>query len=166
VESSQAEESGSELDERSAAADVSACFARYGNAHIEVDIPALQALLADDYQHFHASGRIDDKETLLARLRCGAVKHLKKESSFVKIKLYGSTAILSGRGRHAVIMGGNATVVENLFTTVWVKSADGTWQITSWTAAPVTALSEFPKSSAASAACTSSTAVNANAKEA
>lgn len=128
---------------RSAEEQVSTCFSRYGHAHIEVDIPALEALLADDYQHFHASGRIDDKRTLIARLRSGAIKHVKKESSFVKIKIYGSTAILSGRGRHTVVIDGNTKVVENLFTTVWVKSTADAWEITSWTAAPVTALTAF-----------------------
>src|SRR4051812_44477026 len=32
---------------------VEASFARYGKAHIETDIAALEELLADDYQHFH-----------------------------------------------------------------------------------------------------------------
>ena len=140
--------SGSETDDRSSAAEVLACIARYGSAHIEVDIPALEALLAEDYQHFHASGRIDDKKTLLDRLRCGAVKHVKKETSFVTLKIHGATAILSGQGRHTVIMNGSTKLVENLFTTVWVRSASGEWRITSWTAAPVTALSIFPSVSA------------------
>ena len=140
----QTEHWGAEPYDPSVEAEVLAYFARYSKAHIDTDIPALEALLAEDYQHFHASGRIDDKQSLLARLGSGAVKHVQKESSFVTVKVYGLTAILSGQGRHTVIIDGRTKLVENLFTTVWVRSAASRWRITNWTAVPVTALSHFP----------------------
>jgi hypothetical protein len=124
-------------------AQVEACFARYGKAHVETDVPALEELLADDYQHFHASGRIDGKQSLIARLVSGEIKHIAKENTFVKVKVYGRVAILSGRGRNTVMVDNQTRVIENLFTTVWIRIAPETWAITNWTAAPVTSLTRF-----------------------
>ena len=127
--------------------EVQACFARYSAAHIEVDVASLDELLADDYQHFHASGRIDGKQSLIERLKSGEIRHLAKEYSFVTIKTYGRVAVLSGRGRNTVLIGGHEKVIENLFTTVWTKVAQERWAITSWTAAPVTNLTHFEEDS-------------------
>jgi hypothetical protein len=122
---------------------VEASFARYGKAHIETDVPALEELLAADYQHFHASGRIDGKQSLIARLLCGEIKHIAKENAFVQVKIYGGVAILSGRGRNTVMVDNQTKVIENLFTSVWIRTAPEKWAITSWTAAPVTSLTRF-----------------------
>jgi hypothetical protein len=122
---------------------VEACFARYGKAHIETDVAALEELLAEDYQHFHASGRIDGKESLIARLVSGEIKHIAKENSFVKVKIHGRVAILSGRGRNTVMVDNQTKVIENLFTSVWIRTAPEKWAITNWTAAPVTSLTRF-----------------------
>ena len=131
------------LDGMSRQVQVETCFARYSKAHIDVDLAALDELLAEDYQHFHASGRIDDKQSLIARLLSGEIKHIAKETSYVKIKLVGSVAILSGRGRNTVAVESQTKVIENLFTSVWIRTAPEKWAITSWTAAPVTSLTHF-----------------------
>jgi hypothetical protein len=114
-------------------------FSRFNNALIAVDLEILQRLIGDDYVHFHSSGRIDSKKSLIERVKSGPIKHVKKEMSDLRVRVYASTtAILTGRGRNAIVLNNEPKVVDNLFTTVWVRSsADADdWQMVSWGAGP------------------------------
>ena len=75
--------------------DVKQLEARRIAAQIELDMATLDAIFADDLVHVHATGVVQDKETLL--------RHIESRRQFVAIerpgltvRMYGDTAILTG----------------------------------------------------------------------
>src|SRR5476649_858441 len=99
---------------------ISNLFNQFNNALITVDTELLQRLLGDDYVHIHSNGRIDSKDSLIERIKSGPIKHIKKDISDVRIRVYaGIVAILTGQGRNSIILNNELKVVDILFTTVW-----------------------------------------------
>ncbi len=75
--------------------DVKQLEARRIAAQIGVDMATLDAIFADDLIHVHATGVVQDKETLL--------RHIESRRQFVAVerpgltvRVYGDTAILTG----------------------------------------------------------------------
>ena len=57
------------------------------------DVDALRGILAEDYTHIHASGKIDDRETHIASM---AKSRRGTERGEVTVRQYGDTALLTG----------------------------------------------------------------------
>ncbi|MDX3911695.1 MAG: nuclear transport factor 2 family protein [Sphingobium sp.] len=57
------------------------------------DIEEVGAVLADDYQHIHASGQIDDRETYINSLK-KAPRH--SERGELNVRVYGDVAVVVG----------------------------------------------------------------------
>lgn len=84
-------------------------------AMLHGDAAALEPLLASDVTIIWGDGTIDDKQSVLALFRSGALKYERLEYSDTRVRLYGSTAVLTGKAR--VVVRSGAHLIESR---VWV----------------------------------------------
>jgi len=91
------------------------------------DADALDRLLADDWIIVEPDGGIIDKARFLEVIRSGALSHESMESTDLRARLYGNTAVVTGlttsKGK---FMGQDFTSCERA-TDIFVKQADR-WQ--------------------------------------
>src|SRR5689334_6019392 len=95
------------------------------------DLVALERILADDLTYTHSTGQVDSKQTFLATLRSGDVRYLMMEHEDVQVRLYGETAVLTGRTKVKVRSKGEELNLNLRFTLVYAKRA-GRWQMVAW----------------------------------
>ncbi len=95
------------------------------------DFKALEALLGDDLVYTHSSAAVDDKTSYIESMRSGAVKYESIEPRDLQIRVYGTTAVITGAGRFRVTARGQALDNQLRYTDVWVLR-DGRWQMVSW----------------------------------
>jgi ketosteroid isomerase-like protein len=95
------------------------------------DADAYARYLADDLTYTHSSGVLDDKAKLLESLRSGKVKYQKLEPRDLAVRVYGSTAIVTGLAKVELLADGQEKKLEIRFTDVWAKRS-GKWQMVSW----------------------------------
>jgi len=111
-------------------------------AILNADIPAMDALLADDYMAITASGTLQTREETLARMRSGRLHFTSLELSDRKVRFYGTTALVTSL---ATVSGSNAEgPVEGNFryTRVYVRNEHGVWKIVSFEASRIRELGE------------------------
>jgi len=91
------------------------------------DADALDAFLADDWIIVEPDGGMIDKARFLGVIRSGALSHESMESTDLKIRVYGNTALVTGlttsKGK---FMGQDFTSCERA-TDIFVKQSDR-WQ--------------------------------------
>ena len=91
------------------------------------DADALDALLADDWIIVNADGSIIDKARFLGVIRSGALSHELMESTDLRVRLYGNTAVVTtlttSKGK---FMGQGFASCERA-TDIFVKQSDR-WQ--------------------------------------
>ena len=95
------------------------------------DFAALERLLGDDLVYTHSSAAVDGKATYIESMRSGAVKYESIEPRDVQVKVYGTTAVITGAGRFKVTSRGQALDNQLRYTDVWVLR-DGRWQMVAW----------------------------------
>jgi ketosteroid isomerase-like protein len=95
------------------------------------DFTALGQLLADDLVYTHSSAAVDDKASYIESMRSGTVKYESIEPRDVQVRVYGTTAVITGAGRFRVTARGEALDNQLRYTDVWVLR-DGRWQMVSW----------------------------------
>jgi ketosteroid isomerase-like protein len=111
--------------------DILAADARRFDAMIRVDPAALDGLLADDLTYTHSSGQAETKAQFLESLKAGKIRYLSAQPSDVAVRLYGETAVVTGRAEIKEVLGGQEAVLPLRFTEVWVKSG-GSWKLAAW----------------------------------
>lgn len=107
------------------------------NAIITKDVPAMDALLAEDYIAITASGTLQSKEQTLTNLRSGTLKFASIEFSDRKVRFYGQTALVTSR---AEVSGSNSDgdiSGSYRYTRVYVRDEKGTWKIVSFEASRI-----------------------------
>jgi ketosteroid isomerase-like protein len=98
---------------------------------------AMDALLADDYMAISPTGILQSKEQTLASLRAGNMHFTSLDLTDRKIRLYGTTALVtsraevSGKGPDGDLSGSYR------YTRVYVKDARGAWHIVSFEASKI-----------------------------
>ena len=95
------------------------------------DFAALGRLLADDLVYTHSSAAVDDKASFIESMRSGRVKYESVEPRDVQVRVYGTTAVVTGAGRFRVTAQGQALDNQLRYTDVWVLR-DGRWQMVAW----------------------------------
>lgn len=100
-------------------------------AMIGVDLKTLDRLLADDLSYTHSSGKVDTKATFLAALRSGELKYESIRTEDIKARVYGNSAVVTGRGEIKVKSGNQELSFPIRFTDVYVKRA-GRWVMVAW----------------------------------
>jgi ketosteroid isomerase-like protein len=100
-------------------------------AMLRGDVQALGGLLAEDYLGTGARGRVRTKAEVLAQYRSSAVKYESINEDDVKIRIYGTAAVVTGRTRSKGKEDGKSFGGEHRFTRVWVQH-QGRWQLVAW----------------------------------
>jgi ketosteroid isomerase-like protein len=112
------------------------------DALLSGNVPAMDALLADDYMAITANGMLQSKDETLASMRSGTL-HIKSiEISDRKVRFYGGTALVTSR---AEVTG--STPEGNVdgsyrYTRVYVRDAGGVWRIVSFEASRIRQIEE------------------------
>lgn len=107
------------------------------DAVLKGNIAAMDALLADDYMAITPTGILQSKEQALANLRAGTVHFDSIDLSDRKIRLYGTTALVTSRAEVIAKSPEGNINGSYRYTRVYVKDAQGAWHIVSFEASKI-----------------------------
>jgi ketosteroid isomerase-like protein len=102
-------------------------------AMIHRDIDGVAALLGEDLTYTHSSGDTETKARFLETLRSGRIVYEQIEPADVAVRMYGQTAVVTGRSTMHVRIGGQPQTFQIRFVEVDV-STGGRWQMVAWQA--------------------------------
>ena len=108
------------------------------SAMIARDFPRLQLLVHDDLMYTHSSGVVDGKASWLDSMKSGRVKYKKANCSERKVRLFGDTALITGRALIDAEIGGQAKTLKLLFLNAWTRTPQG-WKFVAWQSTPLAA---------------------------
>ncbi|HWE92438.1 MAG TPA: nuclear transport factor 2 family protein [Tepidisphaeraceae bacterium] len=115
-----------ESDDKTSA-EVTKWLAKEANAYINSDDKALGEMLADDFVLVASVGQTFDKPTILAAVKEGKLKIEAIPAEDVKIRIYGTTAVVTGLSKLKGTFEGSDISETHRFTSVLIKH-DGHWQ--------------------------------------
>ena len=98
------------------------------DAYVNGDVATLERILADDCSYVHPSGKVETKAELLAGFKAQDRKYKSIKRDDVVVRIYGSTAIVTGRNTISAEYQGKNYDVQNRFTRVYVKQT-GKWRL-------------------------------------
>jgi ketosteroid isomerase-like protein len=87
--------------------------------------------LSDDLLYTHSSARVETKAEFLAALRSGELKYEAMNHEDLKVRVYGDTALVTGRSAVRVRSRGQENNLQIRFLAVYVRKA-GHWQMVAW----------------------------------
>jgi len=99
-------------------------------AHLEIDIAALDRLMADEYIQVNSRGEIIPKHQALASFQGGQRHWEKAESDQYQVTVYGDAAVVVGRWRAKGVNAGQAFDYAARYVAVWIYR-DDRWQMVS-----------------------------------
>ena len=97
-------------------------------AHLQGDAEALERMWAEDLEVTVPRMRVWNKSELVAFVRSGQMKFSRYETSDLRIRTYGSTAIVSGRLQRRRTIGDREVNDDWRFTKIYLRSNNG-WQV-------------------------------------
>ena len=98
-------------------------------AHLKLDISALDSLMADEYTQVNRQGELIGKQQVIASFRTGKRYWQHSESDEYQVRIYGDVAVIVGRWRAKGINAGQAFDYAARYVSVWVYR-NGRWQMT------------------------------------
>lgn len=107
------------------------------NALMHGNTTAMDALLADDYVAITPNGILQSKEQALASLRSGTMHFTSLDLTDRKIRLYGTTALVTSRAEVTGTDPEGDISGAYRYTRVYVKDARGVWRIVSFEASKI-----------------------------
>ena len=99
-------------------------------AQIGADAEALARIYADDFIGIGPSGTVRNKAQVIADFTSGNLKFESITTNDVQVRVYGNTAVETGRSTMIGQDKGKAVPRENRFTRVWVKQ-QRSWRLVS-----------------------------------
>ena len=100
----------------------------WGNAQIKKDYAAVDKILAADWQGIDYDGQIVDKATYMAHMRSEQSTLQSEELSQMKVRVFGNTAIVTGRDTEKSTDRGKDSSGTYVWTDVFVLR-NGRWQV-------------------------------------
>ena len=97
-------------------------------AQITADTIALRRIYADDFLGIGPTGVVRHKPEVIADFTSHALTYSSITTSDVTVRVYGNTAVETGRSTMIGVDKGKPVPRENRFTRVWVVR-DGRWQL-------------------------------------
>jgi len=97
-------------------------------AQIAADTVALRRIYADDFLGIGPTGVVRTKTEVIADFTSHALTYQSITTAEVRIRVYGNTAVETGRSTMVGQDKGKAVPRDNRFTRVWVMTA-GRWQL-------------------------------------
>ena len=104
-------------------------------AVVKGDVAAIEAMTSDDYMLINANGQWSDKAATMNDIKTGRIKLTANEISDMKVRVYGDTAVVTGKSVAKGTMGGRE-VGPVMFTRVYVKMK-GKWQSVAFQQTPI-----------------------------
>ena len=98
------------------------------DAYVNGDVATLERILADDCSYVHPSGKVETKAELLAGFKAQDRKYKSIKRDDVVVRIYGHTAIVTGRNTISAEYQGKNYDVQNRFTRVYGKQT-GKWRL-------------------------------------
>ena len=95
------------------------------------DFAALDQIMSDDLIYTHSTGVAETKAEYLGQLKSGQLKYQSMEHEGVVVRVYGDTAILTGRTKVKSVSRGQEFNNDLRFLIVYVKQR-GRWRMVSW----------------------------------
>lgn len=109
-------------------------------ALLSQDYEAADRLFADEMTYCHSNGNQDTKASYMDGLRSGRSRYAEMNMFDMNARIYGETAVLSGKFTAKVVIGGGereANLLSRVLM-VWVKR-EGRWQMVAWESTPTSA---------------------------
>lgn len=97
-------------------------------AQIAADTVALRRIYADDFVGIGPTGVVREKAAVIADFTSHALTYQSITTAEVRVRVYGNTAVETGRSTMVGQDRGKAVPRENRFTRVWVMKG-GRWQL-------------------------------------
>lgn len=107
-------------------------------AMVAVDEAALAACFGDDLIYVHSSGVVDTKASYIAAIKGGKFRYLKCERFEEQVRLYGNTALVTGRAVFEAVIEGAPRTLRLRYLNVWADSGSG-WKFVGWQSCPLPA---------------------------
>lgn len=101
---------------------------QYDEAIMRGDAAALDRIFADDFIYTNPKCEVIGKKDQIAALSSGAGNLEGAKSDDVRIRIYGETAVMTGRFTATEQRAEKTTAIEERYTAVWVRK-DGRWQL-------------------------------------
>jgi ketosteroid isomerase-like protein len=101
------------------------------DAQVAKDTAQLNQLLADDLIYVHSSAVVETKREFVANIANGKWDYRTAKLEGTRVRVYGSTAIVTGQGTLDMVSDGKPIVIRLLYTDVYAKRK-GKWQMVSW----------------------------------
>ena len=98
---------------------------------VRQDFDELERILADDLTYTHSIGWLESKDEYLATVRSRLVYRAIETTEDVNARVYGDTAVTTGRATMKVVSADQPTGLDVRFTCVYVKR-NGRWQLVAW----------------------------------
>ena len=106
-------------------------------AQINADAVALRRIYADDFIGIGPTGVVRKKADVIADFTAHALTYQSITTAEVRVRVYGTTAVETGRSTMVGQDRGKPVPRENRFTRVWVMT-DGSWQLVANHYSPMT----------------------------
>ncbi|MCS5735730.1 nuclear transport factor 2 family protein [Herbiconiux daphne] len=104
-------------------------------AMISADVESLSQLLGDELVWIHATGKLDDKGTVLKAIGEGATVYERITVEDETVRFFEGVALVTGMASMTLVSRGARKELENRFTIVWAPAGDSyqavNWQSTS-----------------------------------
>jgi ketosteroid isomerase-like protein len=95
-------------------------------AVVKGDVATLETQTSDDYTLINANGQLSDKAQTMSAIKSGDIKLTANELSDLKVRVYGDTAVVTGKSSAKGTIGGRELKGPVMFTRVYVKKG-GKW---------------------------------------
>jgi ketosteroid isomerase-like protein len=106
-------------------------------AMLHADAATVGTMLADDYMGISPIGTLQSREQTLASLRAGLMRFKVLDFSDRKVRLYGTTAVVTSRAEVEGVSSDGPLSGSYRYTHVWVRNAQGVWKIVSFEASRI-----------------------------
>jgi ketosteroid isomerase-like protein len=107
-------------------------------AVVKADVATLESLTSDDYILINANGQVSNKAETMNNIKTGVIKLTANEVSDLKVRVYGDTAVVTGKSSAKGTIGGRELKGPVMFTRVYVKK-NGKWQSVAFQQTPIVA---------------------------
>jgi ketosteroid isomerase-like protein len=96
-------------------------------AVVKGDVATLEKQTSDDYTLINMYGQMSGKSQMIDNFKSGQTKLTSDDLSDMKVRVYGNTAVITGKADAAGTMAGKDVKGQIAFTRVYVKKG-GSWQ--------------------------------------
>ena len=111
--------------------EIHALEARRFRAMMEADTRTLDLLLGDDLTYVHSEGWCQTKVEFMAGIRSGDLRYYDVKTEDVMVRVYGKTAVVTGRATVRVKSGSGPKSFKLSFVDVYVNRGSH-WQMVAW----------------------------------